>query len=685
MKLNWRPERIAFLDFETRSQAELTTARKFAQHPSTRALSCVVAVDDTYHLFGAPLNDMPFLRGMGFTGQVIHHGGPFLDADAKQKLANITEGRVIVAHNAPFDAAIWEHTEGLPEREWYDTIPPARAAGLPGGLDQLSMEVLGVGKDPGGKRIVDMCCMPRDSYPVLDSPVYSQLSRYNIVDVWRLKQIFDRVHGYGEPDVMTVDRIINDRGVPVDGVFLQTLYDLFVENKKRGDDKFETLYEVNPRSSNQMIAWLKSKGFVVEGVNKALLAKFMSDPEEAYEGDEGDYADMLATVRDVLTLRKEVVGVGIGKAKAGLSALDSDGRIRDQFVYYGAGPGRWAGRQMQFHNLPTKSVPAELTYESVSAAAREAKIPVADVLNGLLRNSVRAPAFSIADYAQVEARCVAWLADEQTMLNVFADVNKSMYVDMGEKLFGRTIHKKNDLYEYTLCKALVLGCTYGMSGAKFSFTCHNRGMAKELEIMSKAGMTADDTVKLYRRAYPRVPALWKEYGDAVMSCVRHGTPEFAGKCEFQMVGADLHCVLPSGRPIVYRNARIEPMIPAYCKMYGMPEVPIPTVVYDNMRRMKGFLYGSKICENVSQGTCRDLLARSLVHMEQDGLIPCFHVHDEAGNENDNLDRTLEIMSYQPEWARGFPVLVEGFMGHYWTKTPPKSFREASALNGKVLR
>lgn len=671
MKLNWKPSRPVFLDFEVQSEVDLTesTHRKYARHPSTRALTCVLKKDDKTYTFG-----------------------PYLDTEAKMDLASLTKDCTIVAHNAPFDHAIWEK-EGLPEREWYDTIPPARAAGLPGSLEQLGQVLFKRGKDPNGKRLINLLCIVKNGkYPDVKGPALGLLKNYNERDVDLLEQVFHRVHGYGEPDVMTVDRIVNDRGIPVDNEFANKLAELFEENKTKGDAIFNEKYGTNPRSPTQMLDWLNRQGFALEGVNKATIKNFLASPEDVFHGD-NDMGQALEFVKQAFSDRQEVVSVGPGKARRALQAIDDDHRMRDQFVIYGAGPGRWSGRQLQPHNLPSViSRQADLlnvvmTYEGIHRAAAEAsteesKVAAADILAGMLRHIVRAPSMCVSDYAQVEARCVAWLADCEHMLNIFADMDRSIYVDMGEKLYGRTIHKKRDLYEYTLCKALVLGCTYGMSGQKFEYTCLIRGEHKALQTMRDAGMTANDAVKLYRTSYPEIPRLWRRYDDAAKDAVK-GIPTETGKAKFYMKGPDLHIELPSGRPIVYRNARMEMMVPAYCKMYGMPEVPVPTVVYDNMRGGFGFLYGSKICENISQGTCRDLLAASMVHSEQEGLNPFIHVHDEEGNLTEKLERSLEIMSYQHPWAKGFPILAEGYVGNIWTKSP-KGFREGMGLNGKVL-
>jgi len=98
------------------------------------------------------------------------------------------------------------------------------------------------------------------------------------------------------------------------------------------------------------------------------------------------------------------------------------------------------------------------------------------------------------------------------------------------------------------------------------------------------------------------------------------------------------------------------------------------------------LYGGKIAENVVQAICRDVMAHSLLQLE-DTVI---HVHDEIGIEvdedlaNDRLDHMLKVMSTPPVWAKDFPILVEGFVSpHYVKEAYPGSY-ERKAFNGVLL-
>lgn len=675
MKLKHRnPGKLAFLDFETQSMAELTTVHKYASDSTTRALTCCVLVDG-----------------------VMHEFGPYFNDEDKQRLLAVTADCTLVAHNAPFDAAIWETVLGLPERDWFDTLPCARAAGMPGKLDAISKLVTGRGKDPLGKQLIDMLCILRNGKVPAIGPAHKLLLDYNRRDVEELKAIYDVVSEYGEPEVIAVDRVINDRGIPLSVPYMEAMRDVYEANAKIAQESFaETTGGVNPRSSNQVKDWLVGLGFRVDKVNKNALRDMMANPEQFYDADsDNELADAVSLAADAIAMRQEIVKVGAGKVKAALGAVEADGRIRDQLVIYGAGPGRWSGRALQVHNMPLsvkdlfvrEEWPTPDRVNQLAATATEQlgrRVAVADVANSMLRHAIRCDNMNVADYNAVESRCAAWLSLCEPMLAIYNDpIGKSIYLDMGEKVFGRKI-KKSEVREYALAKSLVLGCMYGMSAPKFEWTLQHRSKISKEEIEA-IGLSAKKLVDIYRNSYPEIPAMWRELGAAVLDCAEYGQDAQVGRLYICKVGNNMHMVLPSGRPIVYRNARVTMAIPRWQKLFGMEESPVKTVAYDHPRGYETILYGSKVFENACQATCRDIMANALVNFESVGLNPFMHVHDEGCCESgqNRFGEFMEIMSAPPSWADGFPIMVEGYSGPIWTKTP-KGYMEANYFNGLKL-
>lgn len=671
----------AFIDVETQSEQPLDTVDKYVSHPSTRVLTCVVKHDGR-----------------------ITKMGPYLTSDNVEFLDKLSETHVFVAHNAPFDSAVLERVLGLPECEWWDTLPTARAAGLPGRLDDLGKALDGRGKDPNGKRLLDLLCILRPGQkPPAPGPAHQLLLDYNTRDVHLLELVYERTKEFVEPELIAVDHAINRRGVPIRADLLCKLRAMYSENAERMSARFaEVTGDVNPNSPKQVKEWLGNLGFVMPGdsIGKNALRDFMAKPDDCYTGDDPDgICETVELIKEAMEARREVVRVGKGKADACLAGLSADSRLREQFVYWGAHTGRWSGRGMQLHNMPALSsrsvdtrkvdftldamvrVAAEASAEAL--AKGEPKVLVADVLGACLRRLVEADNLLVADYGAVEARCVAWMTGCKRMLALYADPKQSVYIDMGRTIFGRTIDKKKDAEEYRIAKDIVLGCGYGMSGAKFEIGCKLKGAS--LGAMIARGISGRDAVRIYRETYPEVPAGWDLMGDAAMRCAREGADTSACKCRFTRSGSDMHMVLPSGRRIVYRDVRVEMLVPAYCALYGMPLNPVPTITYTFPRGWRSFLYGAKLVENADQAMCRDLVADALMRCEKDGLRPTLHVHDEIGCQasDDGLEHMMRIMTQPPEWADGFPVLVEGYSGPIWSKCA-KGYREVNMLRGEVV-
>lgn len=668
-------EPMAFIDFETQSAAELVTPHKYASHESTRVACVVVKVDNH-----------------------VHRIGPYLDDEAKRFLAGVAATHTLVAHNAPFDAAIWKHHVGAPAR-WFDTLPRARAAGFPGGLDKIGNILEGRGKDPLGKRYIDMLCKVKAhggeyKYPAGTPYVWEGLIEYCARDVELLEALYHRVKYYGEPKVIDVDRTINERGVPVDRGLLTRLQELYTVCSGEAAEEFDRMTKgVNPRSSVQMRAWLESVGFNVSSINRNAMKQLMADPDSFYEGE--DCPAAFVEVAKAMSLRSEVVRVGRSKIDAAFKYLDPDDRMRELTVYYGAHTGRWTGRGPQLQNVP-HAIPgldfeealSNLTVEYVrSVAARSHKrggeqAVSLDVLNSLLRPIVRSKlGLLVADYSQVEARCVAWIAGEEKLLAIYRDTSRNQYCELGSTLYGRTITKRDE-GEYIVSKALMLGCMYGMSGRKFASLCRLNDI--NVESLLNRGFKVEDAVRVFRETYPKVVEAWRDLGCALLSVVKGGREQYLCRCHITMIGSDLHIILPSGRPIVYRCARAEFVTPIYAAWIGKPDLKVETVLFIRPNGGVGYLYGSLAFENIAQAICRDLLAESLVNAEQDGLHPILHVHDEdvTEDEPDKLGRLMEIMTTGSPWATGFPVMAEGYAGPFWAKGG--SFKVHKYLQGRPV-
>lgn len=728
-----------FIDLETQSTADLKAAgsARYASDPTTR-IGTAVALRDGDMVVWVPravwgktpcnltADDVwpeGWPRVSGFRVVVSDSPPPTLLTWAANPSAPF------VAHNAnAFDALVWERFAPAPAGGWFDTLLAARAGGYPGALERLSQMLLGRGKDEAGRLLKRFCegkvaQSGRVRYCEGEPGTLHLILRYNIADVLLLEQIYAKVQSYGEADVIAADRAINNRGVRLDVDLAKLLLTASGEAAEEATREITHLtrgaiHRGNVRSRNQVLAWAWEQGAALPDLRKKTVDRFGEEHQDDFDAlmDGLDGEDVpaanLGTVARVLKLKQTVGRITAKKLERALASVSPDGRLRHLLAYYAAHTGRWAGKGFQPHNL-TKSVikkintPGMLSARSLDPMKAEAArhgAPLDDVVAALLRPCFRADDGMVLlpiDFAAIEARGVAWCAGEAGLLDLFAS-GGDPYCDLASKIFGRTITKADA--ERQVGKIGILGAGYGMSGAKMGANCVADGIDLE-----SVGVTAEQIVDTYRDSYPAIAGrvvdvrekdgrvfkvrrggLWQSLDLACKRAVEWGKEASVGNCRIYRDGSTLVIELPSGRPIYYRNARVEDRVPGYCEMLGLPPVMKPTLLYGGPRGTRN-LYGGKICENLIQAICRDLLATAIVRMEAEGLPSVLHVHDEAvpevprGEMESALRRACEIMSTPPPWAAGFPIKVEGFAGEHYTKGPLPGWPECVAENGCVVK
>jgi DNA polymerase len=266
-----------------------------------------------------------------------------------------------------------------------------------------------------------------------------------------------------------------------------------------------------------------------------------------------------------------------------------------------------------------------------------------------------------ADYAQIEGRGAAWLAEDSPALEAYENNDRDpkkypdVYCLMAADIFNRPITKK-DKVERQSGKAAELGCGYGASANALNRVENN---AAEF---AAAGVTADQVVRAWREKHKATVRYWRTLDVCMKNAIISGRPQMANriKITYNKISMIMQIHLPVGRPIQYHNPLIQPSP----KFEGMQEI-----VYENYRKGEGeyatmHLWGSKAFENVVQGLCRDLLAAKIVECEQVDLPVVMHTHDELVTEVDEADADSvcewlgQRMSEGPEWADGFPMKGE---------------------------
>jgi DNA polymerase len=651
-------------DFESRSRADLKAigGRRYWEHASTEALCAA--------WFDTRTGDVGIWR----------RGEP----------PPFTPDRQLGAHNwSGFDrfGAIrmgWVDAT----HEGIDTSELARRAGFRGGLDAIG-DFLGYPKDkaaskftkalssirrPSGKNnpdaisAADWKSLDEEDrralgvQPELTPAVLERVEDYCFSDVEIMAHGWDMLSPMldEEPDVLAVDRIVNDRGVYFDRDLAEAL---LLCDAHLGNTVIDDIAAATGKSSSWLRAAANSpKQFCAatgcDNAQKETIEEILVN-----HGRHPPFTVALATVRDALA------SAASGKLRAGLARLSLESTLQDSFVYVKAHTWRWAGQGFQMHNMvrPTKRFEkwedGQIDRLACEVAAGD-HLADADEINLLLRATVRArPGHTLVveDYSGVEARALAWVSDDQKALEVFAS-GQNPYIVMASTIFGvpyESIVKGS--HEYSVGKAAVLACGYQMGPDKFDFTARKGGVD-----LAAIGVDPAEVVDAWRKLHAPSVRFWSDTENAIRAAINGEATELA--C-FTVTPAsddsgDVAVFMPSGRPLIYREARL---------VSGGKSRRGTQICFTGGKTGTEYTYGGKLVENLIQALCRDMLAHSLVGAERAGLRPVMHVHDEivcevperAGAEG--LAELHQIMVTLPDWAEGFPVGAAGFHGKRYRK------------------
>lgn len=697
-------------DYETRSAADLKKvgAHVYAEHPTTDVIVACFAFDDE-----EPFDWYP---GQPVPARVVNY---------------INSGGRVCGHNAAFEAAIDREIMGprygfpVPDPEQLDcTLARSAIQAIPQSLDGACMALgLPFRKDQEGHRLMLRMCKPRKVHDDgtiewwTDPERIARLALYCRTDI-RAERALGKALRPMTPEerkVWLLDWRMNNRGVLIDRAFVNAAEGFAIEAGKRLDASMRYVTGGAVKTASNIDAlkeWARG-----QGVEFRVETKTRRNGEE-YEAESADkeaLEDLLANSDDLTPLARRAFEIRLDAGKTSVKKLvkfracaGRDGRSRGNVQYHAAGPGRWAGRNIQLQNLPrrglTDGLPREVVkllrdgdgpWETALRDMQELELdsfemvwgPALDVLSRMLRGAViAAPGNKLlfADYSQVEARGCVWAAKQQDQVELFAKGGK-IYETMAASIFGLTVEEviekhetKSDILLRFLGKETVLGCGYGMGPEAFARNCKKKG-----KVILPPGI-AEQAVYGWRDQNPKVVNYWRELEDAAKAAIEHpGRVYTAGPFAFRTIGNWLQMRLPIGRVLWYRRPTIEPTtqdLEAWAESGADDGVP-PRYRWKihywgvnslTKRWQKESTWGGKILENGVQGMCRDFLAQAKLRLEAAGYPPILSVHDEAISEVPDDNRYTEaeylrIMTEPQPWAAGFPLKAESGSGYRYAK------------------
>lgn len=647
------------IDFETYSRVELRTRGldNYAVDASTGA-HCMAYGRD-------PLDVGLWIEGQPLPAEIEDH---------------LRAGGTFTAWNAQFEWHIWNKVcvrrygwPPLPIEQLECSMAQSYAMSLPGALEKAAV-VLGVNqqKDAVGARVMMQVAKPRGDgtmwRPADDPAKFQRLYDYCRQDVRTELAIRQRLLALSpeEQELWRIDQRINQRGVQVDLDSIERAIALVEAEKARLDRQMlrVTGGVVGKCSEVQLLAkWIRLQGVEMESVNKASII-------DALDGELPD------NVRAALALRREAAKTSTAKLLSMRERASPDGRVRNGFQYHGSSTGRFAHRGIQTGNFPRPRHGVKMKdIEDVIAHLDQRDHvdmfhgPVLDAVADSLRAMITAaPGYELiaCDFSAIEARGIAWLAGQESVLQIFRGHGK-IYEHAAAGIYGKPMEKVTK-DERQIGKVAILALGYGGGVGAFQ----NMAQAYGIEVTDAL---ADQIKVAWRNSNRKIVNYWYELENASIDAVDFGKVTTAGpkgrEVKFKMDGSFLYCRLPSGRILSYPYPSIKPIETPWGEIKNALHAWAVNTMTNKWEEYA--LWGGFLSENITQAICRDLLADAIKRLEAHGLSVVMHVHDEIVVEVPQsapphaLERIEQSMCIVPAWAKDFPIAAEGWRGVRYRK------------------
>lgn len=704
------------IDFETRSRVDVRKcgSSRYARDESTELLC------------------MAYSNGQG--GVKVWKKG---DPPPQDLLDSIQKGALVEAHNASFERSIWKHVchqrMGWPpikDDQWRCSMAACCRLALPRSLEDAANALkLSVQKDKDGAVIMRRLCKPKK--PTAKDPGEWDNSPHK----------FERLYAYCAQDVVTemaiskaippltpfelkvwqLDQKINDRGIQLDvPAITNALACVQALINQAGEDLCQLTDGAvsSPHHTAKLLAWLKSQNCDLPDLTKQTVSEWWSE-------------DLPPKVGRALRIRQDTSKSSTAKLATMLERCDDDGRIRGNLIYHGASTGRFSGAGVQIQNFPRGSLSlSEIELVHRLLPTRDADTlkhlfgsPLEVISSALRSFLIAAPGHRllVGDFAQIEARVAAWVADETELIEGFK-AGQDVYKPMAAKIYGKPVAHVNK-GERQLGKVAVLGCQYGLGAKGF-----------QAAVKAMAGQTVDlhfakKAIAAYRQSNPRIKQIWADLNTACIRTVQSGESHRVGMLRIKKGNKTLQIVLPSGRTLHYWYPELETVKAPWSEGYEgsvqlfdpdeaeangieilgantdrgldwfdcrIPKASVAFIKknkleYDVKEMQPQYLtqvkyfgvhsqlrkwisirtYGGMLFENVVQAIARDFLVESMLRLDQAGYPIIGTVHDEVICEvkegQGSLDEFTSLLAQVPTWGKGCPVDTEVFESYRYRK------------------
>lgn len=530
----------------------------------------------------------------------------------------------MLAHNTAFDGFICSHVYDVKPAFYLDTLSMARAAH--GHHMRHDLDTVAKAHGFAGKVKRDALADTKGKQQLTDKEERA-LGAYCVDDVDDTYKIFWKLHDHiPDEELRLIDltlRMFCDPVLSVDIPRVQAELEAEIGGKAaallRSGASIETLM------SNDKFAELLKR----EGVNPPMkTSPSTGKPTYAFAKSDLDFQQLLRHPNKKVVALAEArlkVKSTIGETRAArfLEAGKNGMKLPILLNYSGAHTHRWSGgNKMNLQNLKR---------------------------GGELRRSILAPkghVIVVADSAQIEARVLAWLAQQMDIVNAFANKD-DVYKLMASAIYGIPVDQVTKDQRF-IGKICVLGLGYGMGPNKLQQTLKQGTMGPPVDISLEE---CRRIVNIYRSRNYKIKNLWKIMDGIIASMLTGTSGEFGpltyGKGYIQ---------LPSGLFLQYYG------------LHGEAEVRHDDLVVQEAtyltRNGRTKIYGGLLTENVVQALSRVIIADQMLEISKRYRVVTM-THDEIvvicpkKDAKKCLADMLKVMSTPPDWAPDLPLAAEG--------------------------
>jgi len=533
-----------------------------------------------------------------------------------------------LAHNAMFDGAILNWVFDIRPKLWLDTLSMARAlhgVEVGGSLKKLA-EHYNIGAK--GTEIVNTLGLRRVDFTEQGLALYGD---YCINDVDLTYKLFNKMwtgKNFPKKEIQLIDITLRMFTEPVlcldQNLLHQHLEDVRDRKEKllsdAGIDKDNLMS--NPKFAEVL------RSFGVEPPMKESPATgqptfaFAKNDEEfkalLEHPDERVQAIVAARIGAKSTLEETRTERFIGIAGRGLMPVP--------LKYYAAHTGRWGGSDnLNLQNLPSRGENA-----------------------GKLKKAILAPEghrIIDADSSQIEARVLAWLAQQDDLVQAFAN-KEDVYKKMASAIYSVAEDQVTKDQRF-VGKTTILGAGYGMGAAKFQAQLKAMGVETELEECRRI-------IQVYRETNPQVVNLWRQAQSMLVGLVNGDAVQLGKKGVLTVVPKHYAIKLPSGLLMRYD---------------GLSYTETDKGIQFSYKTRRGHtkIYGGKVIENVCQAVARCIIGEQMLRIARKYRV-VMTVHDAIAcvvpesEVDEGMAYVEEAMRWTPDWATGLPINCEAGYG-----------------------